>query len=485
MSFGDRRHSLNRVLESDDDVFLLPGVGHQDPLVDGGFDSADDPARPKYATPGSTLLNLSNTIVGAGSLALPYAFRCAGWLTGSFILVLVGAMSALSFMMLVLCSERFGINSYPKLAERAFGPKGTRIAQFFLLLYTFGSCSGYCVLIGDNFTKALKRWLSDDHLLVDRQFLIPMCGLLMIMFSLPRNLDPLKYASVVSIVCIMYVVGMCFIKMLSQMPDMGPNIQATSGSSDIFLCFPLLVVAYTCHYNALRFYHELGPATRTSVKTMSRVVTGSMGLCTLVYLLIAFGGYLMFGENTKSNILTSWPQQDDPLLLIALLAMGMVLVFSFPLVFNALRSNLADLLGLSIHDSKGGLYTPNKWHWLLTAVVPSVCVLLATQVDDIGVVLGFNGSVNGVMLVYVLPSLIYLKLMGKPIPTARAELLEQAADQDYMSLDDNRFLASYGQQPHISAAPEPRFMRAAVWFTLVAGASFGIIGVIVNINKLV
>lgn len=492
-----------------EDLLLSSPVYHR--LSDDSVPAETPLVGRKHATPSSTTLNLSNTIVGAGSLALPYAFRSAGWLTGSFVLLLVAGMSLLSFMVLVVCSQRYGITTYQGLAEHALGPRGGRIARFFLLLYTFGSCSGYCVLIGDNFTEALRFWLPEGHLLLDRNFLIPICGLLLILMSLPRNLDPLKYPSMLAIVCILYVVFMCFIQMLTKIPDeLGPGIRSVKGDSDIFLAFPLLVVAFTCHYNALQFYHELGPATETTVRTMSRVTMSSIGLCTTVYFLIAFGGYLMFGDDTKSNVLKSWTDGDDTWVLIAQLAMGLVLVFSFPLVHHALRSNLSDLLGLTVKLPNGELRTPNLPHVILTGIMSSLCVGLAVAVPDIGVVLGFNGSINGVMLVYVFPCLIYLKLMapggnggnrrtgGRRGSRRDGRRMDGMDEEDFLDSETHEEYLTFGLglppsasksvsslTPDGSGGTEPRGMRIAVWFTLITGIAFGIIGVIMNIVDLV
>ena len=56
-----------------------------------------------YATFFGPVLTLANSTLGAGVLSYPYAFRECGWLLGSFLCVMLGAILALSCWVLAYC----------------------------------------------------------------------------------------------------------------------------------------------------------------------------------------------------------------------------------------------------------------------------------------------------------------------------------------------------------------------------------------------
>eukprot|EP00808_Paulinella_micropora_P003910 g12218.t1 len=85
-------------------------------------ESEEQPGHGSTAT--ATIFNLVNTIIGAGSLTIPYAMSKAGWCGGLVVLLFAGVFSVLGFMLLIRSSSLTGLFSYKDLADRAFGPWG-------------------------------------------------------------------------------------------------------------------------------------------------------------------------------------------------------------------------------------------------------------------------------------------------------------------------------------------------------------------------
>ena len=57
-------------------------------------------------------------------------------------------------------------------------------------------------------------------------------------------------------------------------------------------------VAFTAHYNGLRFYEEL---ERRSLQRFTRVIATSSGFCLAIYGSAALVGYLVFGSSEQQH----------------------------------------------------------------------------------------------------------------------------------------------------------------------------------------
>lgn len=90
----------------------------------------------------SGVVNLSNTIIGAGMLGLPGAFQGTGWLSGIIILVLSAIFSAHG---LILLSQAACITERPcsfYTVAKASVPRYTILIDLAVSLKCFGVASG-------------------------------------------------------------------------------------------------------------------------------------------------------------------------------------------------------------------------------------------------------------------------------------------------------------------------------------------------------
>ena len=114
-----------------------------------------DPPHPSAPTrPASSrwvaVVNLLNSIVGAGILSLPYAFRECGYISG---IVMQLAFGLITFygIWLLLNSLEFapGVRSSEDLADRALGRFGWYLYNVSTAVNCTGACLGYVIVIGD------------------------------------------------------------------------------------------------------------------------------------------------------------------------------------------------------------------------------------------------------------------------------------------------------------------------------------------------
>lgn len=116
-------------------------------------------------------------------------------------------------------------------------------------------------------------------------------------------------------------------------------------------------------------------------------------------------GFLTFGGASSGYILNNYATTDR-LATVARVAVASSLVFSYPLCFVGLRDGIRELMGAKPGETK------NRTRWtvgLLAAVSAA-----SLRLTDLGFVNSFGGALIGSGIVYIFPSLMFLKpLMNK------------------------------------------------------------------------
>ncbi|KNC55379.1 uncharacterized protein AMSG_12410 [Thecamonas trahens ATCC 50062] len=324
----------------------------------------------------SSIFNLSNTIVGAGVITLPYALRSAGTIIGCVMLIVTCIASMFSFSLLIRLHDATGLFSYRDIAVRAYGMRMAKICELILICYTAGTCIGRGVLIGDFIPRVFAHWLSSSSLWVNRDFIIAAVAVVfMLPLSLPQRLDALQYSSLLALVCVVYTLGV----LADHLADTGiePSVKLL--------------------------------AQRSS--TRIHVVTNTSCLVALImYLAYALIGYFQFGEHTQGDVLNNFSPDWVPVL-IARLTLGLALILSYPLVLFALRENLDSFLFRSASPVAAAADDPPYWRFkALTVAIVLITNGIAIATDNVATVFGFSGSVFGVAIVYILPGLFYVRL---------------------------------------------------------------------------
>jgi amino acid permease len=93
---------------------------------------------------------LSGTIIGAGTLAIPYTIYYAGYWLGILYLVILGIVMMILHLMLGEVSLRTkGIMQVPELIKKYLGKKGYLLALFSTIFIIYGAMTAYIRVAGD------------------------------------------------------------------------------------------------------------------------------------------------------------------------------------------------------------------------------------------------------------------------------------------------------------------------------------------------
>jgi len=168
---------------------------------------------------------------------------------------------------------------------------------------------------------------------------------------------------------------------------------------------PILTFSFVCHPAILPIYEELKGRSRRRMMNVSKISFFAM---FLMYLLAALFGYLTFYEHVESELLHTYStiMGSDILLLVVRLAVLVAVTLTVPVVIFPIRSSVTHLLCAAKDFS--------WWrHSLITVSILAFTNLLVIFVPTIRDIFGFIGASAAAMLIFILPSAFYIKLVKK------------------------------------------------------------------------
>ena len=136
------------------------------------------------------------------------------------------------------------------------------------------------------------------------------------------------------------------------------------------------------------------------MKKMDRVNNISFVACTVVYFLVGLCGYLAFGSNTKDNLLSNFAEMNVWYLNLVKVAYAVVALFSYPVL------SFSPLVSIDKTFFKQPRSTSRR---VIEAFIWTVLVLIvALAIPELTLIFSLTGSMCGIALVFVWPSLFYI-----------------------------------------------------------------------------
>jgi len=356
----------------------------------------------------SSVFPLTNTIIGAGTLSLPYAFANSGIGFGAFLLVAAALLCLYSAHLLIITGQYSKGIFYKDLAVAAYGKWGKRGVEFMLVLLCWGSMVAYLVVAINLLPRVVDVIFDTDGAWYwSPKFLLGfLVVLVMLPLSMQKHMQSLRYSSIVSLMSITYLVGLVVIKSildLSNGKSSVHEVKAINLGESMFNAFPILSMAFTFHFNIASVQTEL---KNPSPARIQKVCNIAVGISCIFYSIVGTFGYLDFGSDTESDILVNYNKHEVPVV-IANAALVVVVCMAFPLLNFPCRGNLTTLF---FNNSESKVL-----HVGLTvgAVLSSYGVAILGL--PLGFIFGLVGSVVAIPLVFIFPSAYYIKLGPDPL----------------------------------------------------------------------
>jgi sodium-coupled neutral amino acid transporter 11 len=101
-------------------------------------------------------MNMANSIIGAGIIGQPYAFRQAGLGMGIFLLVALTITVDWTINLIVINSKLSGANSFQATVSACFGRPGLIAISVAQWAFAFGGMIAFCIIVGDTIPHVIS-----------------------------------------------------------------------------------------------------------------------------------------------------------------------------------------------------------------------------------------------------------------------------------------------------------------------------------------
>ncbi|KAK9471749.1 transmembrane amino acid transporter protein-domain-containing protein [Dipodascopsis tothii] len=392
----------------------------------------------------SSIANLSNTILGAGILAMPHALRSDGILLGLVVIVWSGLTSGTGLYLQYRCAryvERGGA-SFFNLSLMTY-PSLSVVFDAAIAIKCFGVGVSYLIIIGDLMPQVVLDVLPDlagtGAAVLDRRLWVSFFMVVLVPLCFLRRMDSLKYTSVVALVAIGYLVllvlGHFFVGDLAELR--GPISLLPQSTSAVLTSFPVVVFGFTCHQNMFSIVNELRDNSASSVVS---VITSSIGSAIVLYTAVGMAGYLSFGDAVSGNIISMYPRSLTSA--IGRVAIVVLVLFSYPLQCHPCRNSLASILHLrpmqrierALAARAAGVPVAvsamSQTRFVtITTLIMVLSYIVAMTVTSLETVLSFVGATGSTSISFILPGVFAYKLLGSPYHVPVLDDTPDPADQ--------------------------------------------------------
>ncbi|KAJ7959572.1 Amino acid transporter protein [Quillaja saponaria] len=395
---------------------MSPAAGINVPLLPDG-----KPA----VKPGSVLgavFNVTTTIIGAGIMSIPMTLKVLGIIPAIALILIIGFLAELSVDFLMRFTHSGETTTYAGVMREAFGPVGSLAAQVCVMITNLGALVMYLIIIGDVFSGnqpegevhlgILQQWFGFQWW-TSREFsLLITLVFVMLPLVLYRRVESLKFSSAISTLLAVVFVSICSVLAVSALlqgktktPRLFPQLDRQTSFFDLFTAVPVIVTAFTFHFNVHPIGFEL-----TKPSDMTTAVRIALILCAAIYSAMGLFGYLLFGDSIQSDILVNFDQGSGSAIGSLLndvvrLSYTFHIMLVFPLLNFSLRANIDEFL----FPKKPLLATDNRRFLCLTIVLLFFSYLVAIAVPNIWYFFQFLGSTTAVCLAFIFPGAIALR----------------------------------------------------------------------------
>ncbi|XP_021847420.2 amino acid transporter AVT1A-like [Spinacia oleracea] len=346
-----------------------------------------------------TVFNGFSLFVGIGLLSVPSTIQQGGWASVGLLLLYAGICYFTGYLLRRCMEINKDIVTFPDLGEAAFGNFGRVFVSILFYWELYFSLVEFVTLESSNLAKLFPNvslqwggiYLGPVYSLgiISALIVLPICYLRDF-----RKISFISAGGVLGVVCI--ALSLLLVGTTTEnigFHQTGPLVKWNG----LPYAFGVFGFCYSGHSILPNLYHSM-----SDKKKFHKALTIIFALSISVYLLVAISGFLMFGEDTDSQITLNLPA-NSVATTITLWMTVLSPFFKYPLLLNPLARSLEELLPPHLS---------NNWWCIIplrtALVVSSVCV--AFLVPFFGYVMAFVGSLVCLLASIVVPALGYVKI---------------------------------------------------------------------------
>lgn len=396
-------------------------------------------------------------MIGTGCLVLPGGLAATtdykiGLLPANILLATLGVLSGYTFSLYGRLSHATKAGNLSELWRKVYRKDRSTLVSLSTFLYCFGCALTFSLVIGDALGK-VAAGMGLTGILANRQaiilavtgsMLVPLCNL-----KSMAALAPVSLIGILGTVVTTLFLGLRYPRLVPNSPYAIPGegylAQMPPSMQPLFDTYhrlrspaPLVLVAMGCvalmaHFSAPEFYQSIAEGTSDDEQGQQQALQGFTRMTVVSYLAVIIinaltltFGFGTFGGNSQGIVLNNYAPTDVGASVSRLLV-AVSVIGGFPLIFSACRTAAMDLFGKDKTSSR-----PREKRY--TAVLLGILTSIAMLIQDAGFVVSFNGALMGTSIIYIFPTLLFLKHTRDHVLTKRLRL-----ERTF-----NRFLVGFG-----------------------------------------
>lgn len=348
-------------------------------------------------------LTLASSSIGAGIISLPHACQTAGIAMCIVYLVAVGALTILSYVLLGEAGKCTGLRNYAQVTQALMGTGSNYFLCFCLWFLSFGAEVSYVISLGDVLKGFLENgsgvssvWKSASgvRLVTFFVWLVAMWPL-----TLPREINSLRYFSVLAVLFIVYFVICMMIHCFIDGFAGASEVVAFQTGNSAIEGLGVIMFSYISQLNCFEVYEEL---YKPSVRRLTYASMLSTFLCFCLYLCASVFGYLDFGASVTGSSLLLYNPVTDAYMTVAYAGIILKLCVGYGLHMIPVRESIYHVFKI---DSKVFPWWKNG---LIVTMLGATSMALGLILPKVSVIFGLVGGFSGGFIGYIFPALMYM-----------------------------------------------------------------------------
>ncbi|EGP88774.1 unnamed protein product [Zymoseptoria tritici ST99CH_1A5] len=352
-----------------------------------------------------TFFTLLKAFVGTGIMFLPKAFRNGGVLFSSITLITVSIVTVLCFRLLLACRAKYGGGGYGELGDAIFGKKVRGLILASITLSQLGFVCAGLIFTAENLLSFLNAVIPKGQ---DQPFgveaLIAVQFVLLIPLALIRNIGKLGPAALLADVFIL--IGLIYIWYydISSLASYGKAPSVVLFNPD---AFTLTIGSAIFTFEGIGLILPIQSSMKQPEK-FSYLLYLVMFIITIIFTSVGALCYATFGDETKIQVISNFPQDSKLVNAVQFLYSMAVLVGEPVQLFPAVRIIEQAIFG----DRASGKKSKSiKWkkNGLRSAMMLLCGVIAILGASDLDKFVSLIGAFACVPLVYIYPATLHLK----------------------------------------------------------------------------
>ena len=350
-----------------------------------------------------TFFTLLKAFIGTGIMFLPKAFRNGGILFSSITLLTVSLVSCLCFKLLLSCRQRYG-GGYGEIGAAIGGPRLRALILGSITISQIGFvCSGI-IFTAENLAFFLDAVTSSPTAPLSGKALIAIQLVVLIPLALIRNISKLGPAALLADVFILFGIVYIWYYDIATLASQGlhPTVELFNPHD-----FTLTVGSAIFTFEGIGLLLPI-QSSMAQPEKFSRLLYVVMVIITIIFTSIGALCYATFGDQTRVEIISNYPQNSKLVNVVQFLYSMAVLVGTPVQLFPAARIIETSLFG---DRASGKRSSATKWKKnAFRAAITVLCGLIALLgASDLDKFVALIGSFACVPLVYIYPALLHFK----------------------------------------------------------------------------